>query len=215
MRDCLRVRGLLGFRLDTQGHFTRYGVAVAKAKQPAANKAKQPKSKRLACSFCDRPWGRNHTTLWRRRRPASAGPRICEACVWTAAQILNADLEEQACVVYVATSELHERGAFSGQYVRKGQYVGTYVGPDDGPITRRNERYVMYYHDESGDVEGWRAGANEFRFLNHSDDPNLEMDENFHFWALRHIKKDEELTWYYGDEYSKELQKKLRKKIRK
>jgi SET domain-containing protein len=132
-----------------------------------------------------------------------------------AVSILQEEIEKTRCVVYVATSPIHERGVFAGQYIRKGTYVGTYEGVDDGDVTRSNERYVIYNYDEedpAAEPTGWRVGTNEFRFLNHFDDPNLEMDENYHFWAARTIKKDEELTWYYGEEFAERVSKKRRRR---
>ena len=179
---------------------------------PRAAKKKAKKAPN-ACSFCWTPERADFELMYQH---ATKGPWICRDCVWRAVELINEEIEDHRCVVYVATSQIHERGVFSGQYIRKGTYVGTYSGHDDGPITRRNQRYVMYsYHTVTGEEDGWRTGTNEFRFLNHSDDPNLEMDGEFHFWARRNIKKDEELTWYYGTEFSEVMAKKKAKAKRR
>lgn len=170
------------------------------------------KSKKPCCSFCDRPTARSHTTLHRYGRTRRQGPNICETCIMQAVSILQEKVEESRCDVYVSTSPVHGRGVFAGQRISKGTYVGTYEGWDDGEVTWGNSRYVIYHYDESDEEPStWRVGTNEFRFLNHSDDPNLEMDEDYHFWATRTIRKGEELTWYYGEEFARELATKSRR----
>jgi uncharacterized protein len=170
------------------------------------------KATKPACSFCDRPASRQHTTLWRHGSTLRAGPNICETCVMQALSILQEEVEESRCDVYVSTSPVHGRGVFAGQRIKKGTYVGTYEGHDNGDVTWNNSRYVIYHYDDTvEEPTSWRIGTNEFRFLNHSDDPNLEMDEDYHFWARRTIKKDEELTWYYGEEFAQEVSQKRRR----
>lgn len=173
-----------------------------------ANMARKPT--KPTCSFCDELGSEMAPLL---HRDAEKGPWICQRCVWAAVECLNEEEDETRCDVYVSTSPIHERGVFAGQFIRKGTYVGTYQGVDDGPIRRSNEAYVIYNYEEEDpddDAEpiGWRVGTNEFRFLNHSDDPNLEMDEHYHFWARRNIRRNEELTWYYGEEFSRKKAKK-------
>lgn len=176
---------------------------MAKTKKVAERRTvrrKVSKPKR-ACSFCDASEGDGIEILW--VRPVR-GPFICEACVWHAVEILQEGEERSSPDVYVMHSKIHGRGVFAGQRIAKGTYVGTYSGIDNGKLTRHNERYAIFSYDHETDEEvGWRVGTNDFRFLNHSDDANLWMDEHFHFYAERAIKKDEELTWYYGDDFSR------------
>lgn len=47
-------------------------------------------------------------------------------------------------------------------------------------------------------------GSNELRFVNHSDRPNCEMDGR-DLYAMHDIGRDEEITIYYGDEFSADL----------
>lgn len=154
------------------------------------------------CSFCGRP----HSDASALYSANPEGPRICERCVALAIEHWNEDVENTRCDVYVSPSPIHQRGVFAGEHIREGSYVGTYQGIDNGEVRDSNETYVIY--DTEGDVEeakSWRIGTNEFRFLNHSEKPNLEMDDEFHFWALRDIAPHEELTWHYGEDFSQHL----------
>lgn len=176
---------------------------------------KEAKKTGAGCSFCDRLPSKHHTTLWRKDRSFAEGPRICETCINEALRLLREDNEHHACDIYVSTSKVHGRGVFAGKRILKGSYVGTYEGVDNGEVTRSNEPYVIFsYDDDDEEAHSWRIGTNEFRFLNHSDDANLEMDEDYHFWATRTIKRDEELTWYYGPEFSAKVAKAKRRKAK-
>ncbi|MBX2837448.1 MAG: SET domain-containing protein-lysine N-methyltransferase [Gammaproteobacteria bacterium] len=96
------------------------------------------------------------------------------------------------CEIYVGSSEIHGKGVFAGESIKK----NTSVGFLEGVPTKRNGMHVLWIDDS----EGWRV-TNKFRFLNHSSSPNLEIDvagEKPQAIALRTIKRDEELTFDYG-----------------
>jgi len=173
----------------------------------------KPVPERRVCSFCEDNEDTGVPLFW--KHPVR-GPWICSRCVWQAVAELQRDMEDTRAEVYVSNSPIHGRGVFSGERISKGAYVGTYEGIDNGPVTHHNEPFVIYYDQGEmlGWEGGWRIGTNEFRFLNHSDTPNIEMDEDFHFWAARQIKENEELTWYYGDEFSGFLKSNSKKRHR-
>jgi hypothetical protein len=114
-------------------------------------------------------------------------------------------------LVYVADSEIHERGLFAAQNIPAGTLIGHY----DGPETRQNGRYVLWVQASSdgehvktsdGECSGtdhWLGydGNNELRFLNHAARPNGEMD-GLDLYALHDISTDEEITIDYGEEFS-------------
>jgi hypothetical protein len=168
-------------------------------------------ARKAKCSFCDAGESLSCTVLHRVDRDPREGPFICERCVAQANAVLREEREEEGHPVYVSTSEVHGRGVFAARRIPKGAYVGTYEGLDDVDFDGHLERYVIFMFDEGADDDEpstWRLGTNEFRFLNHDDDANLEMDESYHFWATRTIKRDEELTWFYGEEFSENWAKK-------
>ena len=103
---------------------------------------------------------------------------------------VTTDSNEQ---VYIAASPIHGRGLFAARRLPGGRLIGIYQGPqvvEDGP-------HVLWIEDEPGG--GWTGydGVNEMRFMNHSREPNPEMD-GLYCYALRDIPADTEITIDYG-----------------
>ena len=141
--------------------------------------------------------------------------------------------------IVVRPSRIHAVGVFTTAPIRKGIRVVEYLGPRLTP-EKANELYdgaprTYLYGLEDGKtvIDGEGIGA----YLNHSCDPNCEVDEiNNRVWilALRNIAPGEELLWDYnlyddddpapcycgspkcrGTMYSREWMAKLRRKARK
>lgn len=74
-----------------------------------------------------------------------------------------------------------------------GDFIGTYEGPE----VDRDGTYVLWVYDPEGNILSGREGRNLLRWLNHSDDPNAELD-GFDLYARRPIRVDEEITFDYG-----------------
>ncbi len=74
-----------------------------------------------------------------------------------------------------------------------GDLIGTYEGPE----VDRDGTYVLWVYDPEGNSLSGREGRNLLRWLNHSDDPNAELD-GFDLYARRAIAVDEEITFDYG-----------------
>lgn len=96
-------------------------------------------------------------------------------------------------LVYVAPSPIHGLGLFASRTLRRGQLIGVYEGPEverDGP-------HVLWVEDEPGGEWTGYDGRNDMRYMNHSSQPNAEMD-GLHCYALREIPPDTEITIDYG-----------------
>ncbi len=104
--------------------------------------------------------------------------------------------------VYAAPSPIHGTGLFARCPIPAGTYIGTYWGPE----ARRNGPYVLWVIDNPEDETTWRgrSGRNLLRYLNHSADYNAEFD-GFDLYAIKDIAADEEITFYYGDEFHRSL----------
>jgi SET domain-containing protein len=103
--------------------------------------------------------------------------------------------------VYSAQSPLHGTGLFARKPIASGEYVGTY----HGPRASRNGMYVLWVCDsEDGDKWIGCSGRNLLRYLNHSQTCNAEFD-GLDLYATTDIAKDEEITFYYGDEFHEQL----------
>jgi SET domain-containing protein len=99
--------------------------------------------------------------------------------------------------VYSARSKIHGTGLFARRRIRKGDYIGTYGGPE----ARRNGTYVLWVYelDDEANAVG-RSGRNLLRYLNHARPGNAEFD-GFDLYALRNIAADEEITFDYEPSY--------------
>jgi SET domain-containing protein len=103
--------------------------------------------------------------------------------------------------VYVASSGIHGRGLFARRSFEPGQLVGRYSSRKT-ELTSEDHPHVMELYDQDDELLECVMGTGNFRFVNHSSSPNLELDdETLEFRAVRYISPGDELTWYYGDEF--------------
>ena len=98
---------------------------------------------------------------------------------------------------YVKESGIHGMGLFAKEDIPKGDYLGTYDGPEKHD-DRDNGMHVLWVEDEDGSYVG-RDGQNLLRYINHSAKPIAEF-EGFDLYALRYIEKDTEITIDYGSD---------------
>jgi SET domain-containing protein len=107
--------------------------------------------------------------------------------------------------IYVANSSVHGSGVFAGEFIPCGTVVGKYLSRR---VSLKNEHphVLIIYDEDTGEELERRIGTNQFRYVNHSIRPNLEMlDDTLEFVATRHIAPNEELTWYYGEEFEADM----------
>ncbi|MGD2117320.1 MAG: SET domain-containing protein [Chromatiales bacterium] len=108
-------------------------------------------------------------------------------------RIFNKDLREW---VYSAKSSTHGTGLFARRNIAEGEYIGTY----HGPTAKRNGTYVLWIYDPDDHEQCIGiSGQNLLRFLNHDRNGNTHFEEA-DLYAVRDIKRDEELCFDYGDE---------------
>ena len=107
--------------------------------------------------------------------------------------------------IYVATSPLHGKGVFAARAIKKGETVGRYATRKT-KLTAEENTYVVEVYDDDGELLEHRIGTNDFKYINHSTKPNIDMvGDELKMVALRKIKQDEELTWYYGEEFEESM----------
>lgn len=95
--------------------------------------------------------------------------------------------------VYSGPSGIHGRGLFACKPIKKGEYIGTY----EGPQATRNGTYVLWVYEDGKEPIG-RSGRNLLRYLNHELPSKAEFD-GFDLYASVNIKPHEEITIDYGD----------------
>lgn len=98
--------------------------------------------------------------------------------------------------VYSDRSSIHGTGLFAARTIGRGEYIGTYWGPE----AKRNGTYVLWvYQDEPGQPELIaRSGRNLLRYLNHARPGNTEFD-GFDLYASTDISTGDELTFDYRE----------------
>jgi SET domain-containing protein len=139
----------------------------------------------------------------------------------------------------VRRSRIHAVGVFTTTPVRKGARIVEYAGPRMTPeeadrlYDGATRTYLYGLEDGKTIIDGEGLGA----YLNHSCDPNCEIDEiknRVWIFALRDISAGEELLWDYnlyddetpapcdcgspkcrGTMYSREWMAKMRRKARR
>lgn len=139
----------------------------------------------------------------------------------------------------VRPSPIHSVGVFTTTAIRKGtriiEYVGEHITPEEADRRYNDSPRTYLYGMEDGKtvIDGEGTGA----YLNHSCQPNCEVDEikgRVWIFALRNIVPGEELLWDYnlydddepapchcgsrkcrGTMYSREWLAKLRRKAKR
>jgi len=106
--------------------------------------------------------------------------------------------------IYLSTSGIHGKGLFAARSFTKGEVVGHYRSRKT-KLTAVDNPYVIEIYDEAGVLLEHRIGTNDFRFINHSSTPNLEMGDDLEFIAVKDITRGDELTWFYGEEFEAEM----------
>jgi len=97
-------------------------------------------------------------------------------------------------IVYSSKSNIHGTGLFAKQKFKKGEYIGTY----EGPQAKRNGTYVLWVYEEEGEDPIGRSGKNLLRYLNHSVPGNAEFD-GFDLYARKKIAQGDEITFDYKE----------------
>jgi len=94
-------------------------------------------------------------------------------------------------LVYVKQSSIHGLGLFANKKIKKGDQIGVI---EKAVSTTVDGPYVLWFEEEEGyQVEG------AMKYINHSEKPNAVYYNDFTVVALKNIKKDEEITHYYGE----------------
>ena len=124
-------------------------------------------------------------------------------------------------MIVVKKSSKHGKGVFSTKEINKNtkiiQYIGEKISKAEGDrrSALRIKRFLnskktgsvyIFELNKKYDIDGSLI-KNKARYINHSCDPNCEVDIiRGKIWisSIRNIKKGEELTYDYGYEFDKE-----------
>lgn len=111
----------------------------------------------------------------------------------------------------LGVSNIHGVGVFAICNIEKGTPLFEYdntemVWINANEIKDIPEKFQKMYNDfcvikDNGTLYGCPENFNQLTmgwYMNHSDEPNVEIDENYNFRASRDIQDDEELTINYN-----------------
>lgn len=94
--------------------------------------------------------------------------------------------------VHVGLSVIHGKGLFASRDMKAGELIGTYAGE----TVSEDGMHVLWVEEDEGQWTGYE-GSNQMRYMNHSDEPNAEMD-GLQCYASHAIAAGEEITIDYG-----------------
>lgn len=121
----------------------------------------------------------------------------------------------------VKYSKIHGSGVFAKENINKGKKIIEYIGEKisknigDKRSAQRLKKYLnsektgsvyIFELNKKYDIDG-SVLYNKARYINHSCDPNCEVDIiNNEIWisSIKKIKSGEELTYDYGYEFDKD-----------
>ena len=113
----------------------------------------------------------------------------------------------------IGFSKINNKGLFANKDIKKGTRIINYVGKiitkketERNPKFDNNKAIYLYNLNNRYDLDG-DFSYNTARLINHSCDPNCEVDgKGLKLWisSIKDIKKGEELSYDYGFGYDED-----------
>ena len=110
-------------------------------------------------------------------------------------------------------SKINNRGLFASREIPKGTKIINYIGKiitkkqtENNPKFDNGKAIYLFTLNKKYDLDG-DFSYNTARLINHSCDPNCEVEgKGLKLWikAIKDIKKNDELTYDYGFSYDKD-----------
>ena len=104
----------------------------------------------------------------------------------------NKNKKKHVPPIYVKESEIHGKGLFASRDISKAELIGQFKSKrasKDGPYVLWMEENMAY------------QVLDNFKYINHRNKANAAYYDDFTVMAIRNIKKDEEITHYYGEDW--------------
>ena len=96
-------------------------------------------------------------------------------------------------LVYAKQSKIHGMGLFAKKNIKAGEVLGSV----EGKATKRDGPYVLWRDEKNG---GFKVDC-VLKYINHNSRPNACYYDDLTVVALRNIKKNDEITHDYGDDW--------------
>lgn len=96
-------------------------------------------------------------------------------------------------LVYVKESDIHGKGLFAKKNIKAGEILGEVKGKP----TKKDGPYVLWMDDAR---KGFEVSC-IFKYINHHNKANACYYDDLTVVALKNIRKGEEITHNYGEEW--------------
>ncbi|WP_198265319.1 SET domain-containing protein-lysine N-methyltransferase [sulfur-oxidizing endosymbiont of Gigantopelta aegis] len=94
--------------------------------------------------------------------------------------------------VYVGESKIHGKGLFAARDIKKGELLGEFKCQP----TKKDGAHVIWMAED----RAYKV-LDDFKYINHDDRANAAYYDDFTVMAIKKIKKDDEITHYYGQDW--------------
>lgn len=94
--------------------------------------------------------------------------------------------------IYVENSKIHGKGLFASRDIKKGELIGEFKCKP----SKKDGAHVLWIEEN----RGYKV-LDDFKYINHDNKPNAAYYDDFTVMAIKKIKKGEEITHYYGEDW--------------
>jgi SET domain-containing protein len=99
---------------------------------------------------------------------------------------------KDTAIVYVDQSNIHGKGLFAARDIKKGELLGKFKSK----ATKKEGPYVLWMEEQ----QGYQV-LDDFKYINHANKANAAYYDDFTVMSIRKIKKGDEITHYYGEDW--------------
>ena len=94
--------------------------------------------------------------------------------------------------ITVEQSAIHGKGLFASRDIKKGELIGAFKYKQ----ARKDGPYVLWLEEDKG-----YTVLDDFKYINHNNKANAAYYDDFTVMAIKKIKKGDEITHYYGEDW--------------
>jgi len=105
---------------------------------------------------------------------------------------MNNEKNKQLPPVYVKKSGIHGKGLFASRDIIEDELIGTFKCKP----SKKDGTYVLWMEEDIA-----YQVLDDFKYINHDNQANAAYCDDFTVMAIKSIKKDEEITHYYGEDW--------------
>jgi len=100
--------------------------------------------------------------------------------------------QNENSAVFVSESKIHGTGLFASRDIKKGELIGEFKCKP----TNKDGPHVLWIEEN----RGYKV-LDDFKYINHSNNANAAYYDDFTIMSIKKIKKGDEITHYYGEDW--------------